>query len=342
MSKKQEVYFHLIFWSLFIIMDQFFDLLYLTTRSAGPTDILHEISFHLIQVIIFYINYLWIFPKTIPYKKWFLLFIGIIGMIFLFPGLRFLAEEVVIFQITGEHNYTEFSRNFFYYAYDNSYYAFRIILWSLVLYFFKYLLNFNKKLDKLALEKKRAELQVLKTQLSPHFLFNTLNSFYSDLLKTDPRVSQDILKLSEMLRYITYENSSDSVLLKDEIEFIKNYIALFSRRFDDKTAIEFDFPKNPRNKRIPSLILIPFIENAFKHGIFNDKNKPLKIFLKLEPKHLYLLVENALNPSENYQEKGIGISNIKQRLELLFPENYLLEIAQDKENFRIKLKLPLI
>lgn len=341
MTRRQEILIHLGFWILFLGMNILFETLNNNKTLPFLWSLLQETGFSLLQISIFYINYLWICPKTIPDKKWFLLILGQIFLLFLFPVLRHIIEEVIIFEITGNHNYNDGSRMSTFYFYDNSYYAIRVILLSMVFYFVKMIWNTNKKISELQLGKKQAELQNLKNQLSPHFLFNTLNSFYSDMMDTQPKIAEDVLKLSDMLRYVTYENEQDKVFLKDEIQFIQNYIDLFSRRFDNQLAIEFQVSENESMAKIPSLLLIHFVENALKHGIANDTDKPVRIDLKTEEKRLLFSVANYFRPSENYDETGIGYKNIRQRLELLFPKNHTLEVQKTNDFYKVELNIPL-
>lgn len=340
MTKKQEIAIHLGFWILFFGMSIYFDIIK-ERDFTSLWDILVIIDFSLLQLTIFYLNYLWICPKTIPQKKWGWLILGQIFLLFLFPAIRHLFEEVLIFQITGKHNYSEISLLTPFYVYDNSYYAIRIILYSLVFYFIKTIWNNNQKMNDLLLQKKQAELQNLKNQLSPHFMFNTLNSFYADLMDVDAKTAKDLLKLSDMLRYITYENENDEVYLKDEIQFIQNYIDLFSRRFDNQLAVVLDSDIDSRHVKIPSLLLIHFVENAFKHGITSNLEKPIEIRLKTTESELLFSVENYFMSSENYDEKGIGYKNIQQRLEILFSENYILDVTKTQETYHVKLQIPL-
>ncbi|HLV23703.1 MAG TPA: histidine kinase [Moheibacter sp.] len=341
MTKRQEISIHFTFWILFIGMNRLSELIYNNKELPLLWSVLQEIGFTLLQMIIFYINYLWICPKSVPQKKWIWLISGQVFLLFLFPVLRYIIEEIIIFEMTGKHNYADGSRVATFYLYDNSYFALRVILLSLVFYFVKTVWNSNQKINQLQLEKKQAELQNLKNQLSPHFLFNTLNSFYADLMDEQPKTADDILKLSEMLRYITYENEEDEVYLKDEIQFIQNYIDLFSRRFDGRSAIEFNYDENQIRKKIPSLLLIHFVENALKHGISNDNEKPVKIQLKTTEDRLFLVVANYFKSNENYDETGIGYKNIRQRLNILFPKNHILEVRETESLFKVKLEIPL-
>lgn len=340
MTKKQEIYIHIGFWTLFLGMDLYFN--WVSERDYSDLwHILQWIAFNGLQIIVFYFNYSLICPKTVPGKKWSRLVIGQLFLIFLFPALRHLLEEVIIFRITGTHNYSEESLLTPFYVYDNSYYAIRIILYSLIFYFVKTIWNTNQKMNELLLQKKQAELQNLKNQLSPHFLFNTLNSFYADLMDIHPKTADDLLKLSDMLRYVTYENENDDVYLKDEIQFIQNYIALFSRRFDNQLAVKFEFSFYDDKIKMPSLLLIHFVENAFKHGVATDAGRPIKIELITTKNQLNFTVANYFINSENYDEKGIGYKNVRQRLDILFSENYVLDVKQTQELYQVELQIPL-
>lgn len=347
MTRKQEIRLHIIFWVVFLIMNELFLIFvlekdFLLSSRSTTWSVMQSVAFALLQIFIFYLNYSWISPQTIPRKNWKLFTLGLLGLLFLFPAIRYVAEEVVIFNITGQHNYNANSRTIIYYVYDNSYYSIRIILLSAVFYFIKYLWNTNKQMNLLQLEKKQAELQVLKNQLSPHFLFNTLNSFYSQLFDTQPDMAKDILKLSEMLRYVTYDNENDSILLKDEIEFLQNYIDLFKRRFDS-IPVQFDYPEGEDTKKVPSLLLIHFIENAFKHGILDDDLKPIGIYLKTEGNQLIFKVSNYFRKNkEHYDVSGIGHKNLRQRLEILFPENHKLYIEIKDDLYQTTLSIPFL
>lgn len=340
MKRKQEIGYHIVFWILFILMTS--SPLFFFTRM-NPQWPYFQGSALVIQMFIFYVVYVWLAPKTIPQKKWVLLLIGILGCILLFVAIRYVVEEIVLYNITGIQNYSGNAKwgFYYYYFYVNSFDAFRIILLSLVVYFVKYIFNSSTKINQLKLEKKQAELRVLKSQLSPHFLFNTLNSFYAEALETNSKLSEDILKLSEMLRYVTYENEKDFVFLKDELIFIDNYISLFKRRFDDKLFIEKIFPKDVNAYKIPSLLLIHFIENTFKHGVLDNPDRPVKIELKIVDEQLLFTVENSFKPSENYDQQGIGYKNLRQRLKLIYKDNFSLDSHQKENRYFVSLQIPL-
>jgi len=340
MTIKQEIRCHIIFWLLFIGLDQLLSGIIERKENDVFWSLLETFAFTTLNIVIFYLNYLWICPKTIPLKRWFLFIGGQLMLAVSFPVLRYVGEEVLIYHFTGIHNYSDDSLNIVYYFYDNSFYVFRIILISIGFYCVKFFWETSNKVSELQLEKKQAELQALKNQLSPHFLFNVLNSFYSDLFDTHPAVGGDILKLSEMLRYITYENEKDLVLVKGEIIFIEHYIDLFKRRFDGNIAVIFTYPENIGTEKIPSLLLIHFVENAFKHGILNDWDKPVTIDFNSKGDRLIFSVSNNFIISPHYEEPGIGSRNIEQRLQLMYAKNHSLETKKDDNLYSVTLNIP--
>lgn len=341
MTKKQEIRYHIVFWVLFIGLDQLLEQLMRGRSMPGIWSLLQALGFATLQMAAFYLNYAWICPRTVPSRKWSLFVLGQLGLVLFFPGLRFVVEEVILYHLTGAHNYVMESLTPLYYIYDNSYYAIRILLLSIVFYFIKHSWNTRRQVNALQLEKKKAELQALKNQLSPHFLFNTLNSFYADLYDTAPKVAHDILKLSEMLRYVTYENQSDTVPLRDDIDFLHHYIDLYARRFDGKIAVHCEFPEEPGVHRIPSLLLIHFVENAFKHGVLDDPAHPVSIVCRLEHDRIVFRIVNRKAHGQHYDERGIGQKNIAQRLDLLFAGRHRLDIRESETTYDVTLILPL-
>lgn len=341
MNKKQEIQYHLIFWILFILMEIFSDIVFKNNLDSFNLYLLHNIEFLFLQISFFYIVYLWLAPKYIPQKKWGSLVLGLAGILLLFAGMRYFLEEVLLYSITGYHNYYPNSLRPLYYIFDNSYYAFRIFLLALVFYFVKHLLTTKQEINQLKLKKKQAELRALKSQLSPHFLFNTLNSFYADALEVNSKLSDDILKLSEMLRYVTYENENDFVLLKDELHFLNNYITLFQRRLDGNLVIQTAFPKQPNKYKVPALLLLHFVENAFKHGILDAKEQPIKLSIAIIEGRLIFKISNAFESSQRFDARGIGYKNIQKRLEILFKKSYTLEHLQEENRYFVSLEIPL-
>lgn len=190
------------------------------------------------------------------------------------------------------------------------------------------------------LQLKEQELNFLKMQIHPHFLFNTLNTLYGFALKKSEKAPEMILKLSNLLDYILYQVDKPLVLLQDEIKHIENYISLEKSRFQEGLQIIFYKNLIPENIEIAPMLLLPFVENAFKHGIQIDGVVKLKMNLKLDENNLNFIIENSARNKES-SKKGIGLENIKKRLEMLYSKKYFLEISQEENLFKVHLKIPI-
>ncbi|WP_439132022.1 sensor histidine kinase [Polaribacter sp.] len=190
------------------------------------------------------------------------------------------------------------------------------------------------------LQLKEQELQFLKMQIHPHFLFNTLNTLYGFALKKSDKAPEMILKLSGLLDYILYQVDKPLVFLQDEINHIKNYISLEKSRFQDTLKVDFFIETIHDNLQIPPMLLLPFVENAFKHGTPNNGILKVKINLMLAEKHLHLQVVNSAKIKET-SKKGIGLQNIQKRLEMLYQNHSMLNIHQDEKLFTVTLKIPI-
>ncbi len=203
------------------------------------------------------------------------------------------------------------------------------------------------QLQQLREQKTRAELDLLKNQVNPHFLFNTLNTLFSMAsVKEDDDTAKGIAQLSELMRYMLYDARVEHIKLEKEISHIQNFIDLQELRFSDGDSlnIEFNIPESIKPYTIPPMLLIPFIENAFKHG-FSVKNKNIiKIDLMIYDNYLNFKVFNTVRKKQKKLQpghSGIGIENVKKRLELLYPGTHTLNINESEHHFEIFLKLPL-
>lgn len=197
----------------------------------------------------------------------------------------------------------------------------------------------NRRLQQ---EKLETEIKFLKSQIHPHFLFNTLNNLYALTLKKSDMAPEMILKLSALLDYMLYECNTDRLPLAKEINLLKDYIALEKLRHGSRLKISFDITGETDSIMISPLILFPFIENSFKHGVNNELNNSfIDIKLKTEKRMLNLKVKNSRNNiAVITNEEGIGLKNIKRRLDLLYPGHSLV-IIDDKEFFSIDLNINL-
>lgn len=191
-------------------------------------------------------------------------------------------------------------------------------------------------------EKVTAELQLLKAQVHPHFLFNTLNNIYSFSLSNSPKTPQLILKLSSLLSYMLYDCKAEQVLLEKEIEVMKDYVDLEKERYANTIEISWNIDGVIEDKFIAPLLLLPFLENAFKHGTSDQLEKPwLSFDLAVKQNAMKCKVANSKNEFVAVSTHGIGVENVKKRLEFLYPGKHELKIDDEGDFFVVSLLLEL-
>lgn len=191
-------------------------------------------------------------------------------------------------------------------------------------------------------EKLESELKFLKSQINPHFLFNSLNNIYTLTMLNPDAAGESVLKLSKMLRYLLYECDAEKVALGRELSYLENYIALFSLKDDEPLNIKFDKTNVQEEMMIAPLLLIPFVENAFKHSQIEDlENGWINIKLSNDNKQIYFEVKNSLPQQDFAKDKvgGIGLNNVKRQLELIYPNKHTLKIDKMEKEFSIELRI---
>ncbi|WP_369753013.1 sensor histidine kinase [Flavobacterium sp. WC2409] len=341
---KKQCYFHLAVVLTIVLMDLFSDYVYGgSERFLGN----FQLSLNYMRVIMYTatfttyaVNFYFVCPYTLGKKHYVRFAIGVVFLIVIFGRVRYLLEEVLLFEFTGKHNYFEESRKFLFYTFDNSIYAIKGILYStLVYFFFEYATN-QHRIHKLELDYNKAELSLLKSQLEPHFLFNTLNAFYTDLVDDKPEIAKDILRLCQLLRYVTYEAGTDFMPLSKEINFIEDYIYLHRKRFEDTLFLEYDVTGIVSDQPVPSLVFIHFVENIFKHGVVTNSAFPAKISIIVTDEFISMETANLVSVAEQYSASGIGKENLKRRLSAIFKQDYILQYDQSNDIFTTILKLP--
>ena len=200
----------------------------------------------------------------------------------------------------------------------------------------------EKEKIKLAKEKVESQLAFLQNQVSPHFFMNTLNNIHALVDIDTEEAKEAIIKLSRMMDYMLYESQTAVVSLKQEIDFISSYVDLMKLRFTDDIDIKFDLPEILSLIKIPPLLTISFIENAFKHGVSYEKPSFVHICMETNEKQFSFSVNNSLHPiKEKRKNSGIGIKNVRSRLQLIYGDNYELSIDDNNETkFEVKLNIP--
>ncbi|MBC3847965.1 histidine kinase [Winogradskyella echinorum] len=202
----------------------------------------------------------------------------------------------------------------------------------------KYSAELEAKILETQLKLKEQELNYLKMQIHPHFLFNTLNTLYGFALKKAEETPEMILKLSNLLDYLLYQVDKPFVGLNDEMNHIEDYISLEKMRFNETLNVTFNKEIASETIEIAPMLFIPFIENSFKHGAIRDGVLDIAISIKADSEEILFNIKNTCSKDLNYND-GLGLENIKKRLELLYPNRYNLEINKSKSEFMVSLKL---
>ncbi|RZK10161.1 MAG: histidine kinase, partial [Flavobacterium sp.] len=185
------------------------------------------------------------------------------------------------------------------------------------------------------------EIQFLKSQINPHFIFNTLNNIYSMVFLKSEKALPAIEKLSEIMRFTTYETQKELIPIGSEIKYIESFIDLERIRNTKEIHIQLLTEIENENQMLPPYLLLPFIENCIKHGILDDENNPVVFSIKSDEKRLVINVENRINNKLKDTHSGIGVSNLRKRLAHYFPNNYQFEIVNDGVNFKSHLEIEL-
>ncbi len=348
-SKRNRlpVLLHILAWLVLIILPQIIISLY----SGNNNFISWGFYFNAaIFGIIFYINYLWLIPRFYLNDRKALFFILTIALIFC---MYFVLDYINQFthnpereRAIAESTERTFNRPPFkimqIYGYS---------LLSIIIVGFSYGLRViekhsasEKRQKELEKEKLNSELAFLKNQVSPHFFFNTLNNIYS-LIEVNTSDAQDaVMKLSRLMRYLLYESEQGITPLGHEINFMQHYIDLMRLRISPKVDLNFNFPGEDNNLKVPPLLFIPFIENAFKHGISYREKSFIQISMKLDENKILFTCKNSVGKSHDKMDEnhsGIGLENVKKRLNLLFPSSHILKIDQTEDEFYVFLEINL-
>ena len=199
----------------------------------------------------------------------------------------------------------------------------------------------RKRLAELEQQNLEQQLEYLRYQINPHFFMNTLNNIHA-LVDIDPEKAKDtILELSKMMRFVLYEGNKQGVPLSRELEFIRHYIALMQLRYTDKVRIDVSLPVDVPDRQIPPLMLITFIENAFKHGVSYQHASFVEVKVSVEGDELHFECRNSKAGVPNEEKGGVGLANVRKRLNLLYGKDYTLSIHDVADVYSVELNIPL-
>ncbi len=316
-----------------------------------PDALIHYIDTFLIRSL----NYAWatcylvvlnfIFLEyTLPKlsrKRFFKSFFILVAAFFLYSyGLyvwRFIGIQLHIY--TSLKAFSSISEGVFY---NFPYGLCSIFFFGIIKHFYDFQ-KLKKAAQQMRIEKQEAELSYLKSQTNPHFLFNTLNNIYSLAKDKSDLAPESILRLSQILRFMLYETGGAFIAIEQELKIITDYIALEKLRYDDSLHVSFNQDIEDMKQAFPPLLLIPLVENAFKHGVSETRNQPfVDIHLSVKQRQLVFIVKNSTEPftGELNVKESIGLSNLRRQLELLFTD-FNLSVQQGESEFTATLKINL-
>jgi two-component system LytT family sensor kinase len=324
---------HLVFWMII-------GLVWLYLRYEDYTSFTQASVVTFVKVvdlaIVIYLANLLLVPKFL-YKKSYLVFaLSFIGLVAVSSFLKMLTLAAVRGETLTNINIKEA-------IYNNFITQFFLVLASIALKSAVDYIQLQKRMAEVAKEKAEAELNFLKAQINPHFLFNSLNAVYFLIDKKNIQAREALHKFSEMLRYQLYECGDSRIPIEKEIGFLKDYVDLQQLRVNENTSIEFCCGKEVQQFSIEPLLLIPFVENSFKHlSHFSDKQNEVQINLSRQNGSMHFSVYNTTEQKKELQKSGgIGLANVQKRLELLYPGKHKLEVKEKDGWFGIELNLSL-
>lgn len=341
---KNPVFYHVLFWLAYFAIN--------TVRwGSYYNDYLYSIKSNAVEfplhMAIVYFNLYVLMPRFIPKR------VGLY-VLSLFSGIcvTILLKGVLTYQFVTTDLFKEspieeplFGINYLMASFIGELYVVGVVTAiKITIDWVKY----KDKTQELSKTNLETELAYLKSQIQPHFFFNTLNNLYSLTLDKSDRAPETVLKLSELMSYVIYDAREKTVSLSNEINHINNYIDLERLRFGDRLKLDFDLSGDISGVELPPIIFLPFIENCFKHGTRTRANEiPISIKVEIIDKWLYFSCKNKLSEepavASKYLENenhGVGLKNTERRLKLRYGDDFDLKVSQENGDYLVKLKIP--
>lgn len=334
--KNNKVIYHLTFWLLAY-------LFWIFIFRNGTLVLTHALTIQFCYLIFiagnYYYNSLFTVPALLNRKRYpafgFCFLVGILAGALLRVPVSFMVSKY-LFKVSTDHFN---ALGVFFDSFVN------ILFWVVLILVAKLIaekISSQRYIEQIEKEKADNELNFLRAQFNPHFLFNSINSIYAHIDKSNKPAREMLLVFSEMLRYQLYECNVEQIELDREINYIRNYISLQKGRIDERINVSFCAGEISGNIKVAPLIFITFIENAFKYVGFNEcRENTIDIKLSFADGNLQFKIFNTRDTFINHSEKssGLGIANVKRRLELLYPERHILKITEQENEYRVELTL---
>ncbi len=331
---------HVLVWALY------FSLPYLMRPGSRPPEHHHEppqfrawfwFSFDALQNLVliptFYLSAFYLLPKLLPGRRFLLLALVSLGLFGLHLGLGGLVTNLMFGDDEGPPRFLMSLMNFLV-----------VLSIACVVYAFRHAQQLDRSRQQNELERMQAELQFLRWQISPHFLFNVLNNMVALARKKSDKLEPALIQMSHLMRYMLYETDEARVTLLREIEYLQSFIRLQSMRYHDvRLELKIDIPE-PAPQRIEPMLLIPFVENAFKHGIDLIADPVIELELSLHGSRLLFALANRVNPApvaNKDDASGVGLVNVRKRLNFLYGTRHQLQTLEAEGWYRVRLTIEL-
>lgn len=350
-NSRLAIILHILAWVIIMLLPRYI----VNTYGDGNKHFLYHLYINIgIYGLLFYINYTVLVPRLFLNGKKISYLVSVFCLLIIFYAGMWYINEYLLF----DHEHAREMARIFeeinrekeilkppirqFRMLNNFYTSVMILGFSLGLRLLEKVSSDEKKRKELEKEKLNSELAFLKNQISPHFFFNTLNNIYS-LIGIDPKDAQEsVLKLSKLMRYLLYKSEKGESKLTEEIAFLNNYIDLMILRLNNKVKLSISLPSEYPNHTIPPLLFIPFVENSFKHGVSYREPSFIDIEMKVSETQIIFYNRNSnIRSRETVAPEyvGIGLENVKKRLNLLFPNSHSLNITGSYDEFSVKLIL---
>ncbi|RZL36836.1 MAG: hypothetical protein EOP00_29130 [Pedobacter sp.] len=348
MHRKYRIGLHVLVWT-FIFFNSFLppylENSYSSYAAKGNADLflnyfLINLGYFINDIVAFYFTAMVIAPSVLKQRKWVKAILSVLLLFTFVPIYRYFLEYQFFLPHLGFDNYKGKVPEVIWYIKNSVGYTFyRHFVYGFVYYIAAEGIDNVRKQKELEKEKIAAELAFLKSQINPHFLFNTLNDIYALTYQQSRKAPEAVLKLSALLRYMLKESDEKFTNLQKEIDYLKNVIDLHRIGQKGEAYINFEIEGKVDQQQIAPLILINFVENAFKHGVVDQHSNPIQIKLTTDRSHINFSVSNLKNKAIKDKATGIGLANVKRRLALIYPDNHSLVIKDEADIFSVVLKI---
>ncbi|MCX6271402.1 MAG: histidine kinase [Bacteroidetes bacterium] len=337
MNKKTIFLIHILFWILYVLVPE---LPYIFPDRKYPVWLFHyNITTEILNIVNFYLVYSIITVNLFHRQRITSSLFIVLAIILVYTGVRLLITRAVSMYISGLEELASLRFVTIMVEFVNS------MLFSTFAVLMKFMIDWfstQKIKTELMAQKQNSELALLRTQINPHFLFNTLNNLYSLVYKKSEEAPSVVMKLAEIMRYMLYDANAEKVMLEKEISYLQSFIELQQLRLKTHNFISLDIRGDVNGKLIPPMLLIPFVENAFKHGKKDVTPPGIMISLSVEGNSLEFTISNYCStnpgsPKDSYQ--GIGLQNVARRLQLMYPDKHQLTITPCGDKFQVTLHI---